>query len=160
MASAQFADCSARWPPRRLTRVPYKTPGRRLAHHRVVAELPNLVFVTLVAVLQVGLCVLTKCARARCVGAPRTEPDLPADSQTKMLPPLPRHSDLLVAAGDQEELRASRAPMNARRLRKLLGFWNGQKTNLGFGQFPPGRLLLPGASLDVGRSARRGCSEP
>src|SRR5437773_6676974 len=66
---------------------------------------------------------------------------------------LPRHSDLLVAAGDQEELRASRAPMNARRLRKLLGFWNGQKTNLGFGQFPPGRLLLPGASLDVGRSA-------
>src|SRR5207249_4432727 len=78
MASAQFGDCSARW---------HKTPGRRLAHHRVVAELPNLVFVTLVAVLQVGLCVLTKCARARCVGAPRTEPDLPADSQTKMLPP-------------------------------------------------------------------------
>ena len=29
---------------------------------------------------------ITKCARARCVGVPRTEPDLPADSQTKMLP--------------------------------------------------------------------------
>ena len=46
--------------------------------------------------------------------------------------------------------------MNARRLRKLLRFWNGQKTNLGFGQFPPGRLLLPGASLDVDVSEWRG----